>query len=159
MLLQYCSHRKNNCYHLSSIRVSFHSFLVIHYKSPVLDVQAFPAPIRDSGRHPWLPKDPTIAFECNYLSINCKQVLNSWLHTEVPTKVSINSETGEEVKGMRVQPKLWISYCPHPVQKNPYQKGTPQQKDTFGRLDLAMIQQIQLKCWKQALELLWTWNT
>lgn len=59
-----------------------HSFLVIHYKSPDPDVPAFPAHTRDNGREPWLSKDPTTAFECNYLFINCKQVLNSWLHRE-----------------------------------------------------------------------------
>lgn len=52
---------------------------------------------------------------------------------------------------MRAQPKLWISCHPHPVQKNPYQKGTPQQKVTIRRLDLAVIRQIQLKFWKQTL--------
>lgn len=52
---------------------------------------------------------------------------------------------------MRVQPKLWISYHSYPDQKNPYQKGTPQQKATFRRPDLAAMPQNQLKLWKQAL--------
>lgn len=52
---------------------------------------------------------------------------------------------------MRVHPKLWISYHPYPDQKNLYQKGTPQQKTTFRRLDLAAMPQNQLKLWKQAL--------
>lgn len=54
---------------------------------------------------------------------------------------------------MRAQPKLWISFHPHPVQKTPYQKGTPQQKATFRIRDLAVIQQIQLKLWNQS-----SWN-
>lgn len=65
-----------------------------------------------------------------------------------PYQVSINSEIGAEVKGMRVQTKHWVSYHPHPVQKNPYQKGTCQQMVTFRRPDVGdSVQALKAGSW------------
>lgn len=132
ILLQYCSHRKNNFSNLSSFRISSHSFLVIHYKPPDPDVQAFPSPTRENDRDPRLPKDPTTVFECNYLFISCKQVLNSWLHREsLPSQYKLWNRGRGQGDESTTQA---LDLIPPPLcSKESLSEGTPQQKATFRR--------------------------